>query len=162
MLYGRGTSYKIDTNKPFKVITRFHSDLRIERLYEQDGKLIQGNNQTDDSAAANHNKFSEPNNFKKFGGMKSMYESMDRGWVLVLSLWDDSSSAEMRWLDARYPVGSSDPGALRGPCEKAEHRPSELRKQFPNSQVVYSNLQVKSLGKSDPPKQWICEKCVFI
>merc|ERR1712185_546105 len=53
-------------------------------------------------------------NFEEKGGLGAVEKAIDAGVVLVMSLWDDHF-ANMLWLDATYPVDSSDPGAKRGP-----------------------------------------------
>merc|ERR1719213_484973 len=51
------------------------------------------------------------------GGLKVMGESLARGHVLVMSLWDDHE-ANMLWLDSNYPpdCDTDVPGCARGPC----------------------------------------------
>jgi len=44
-----------------------------------------------------------------------MSDALDRGVVLVMSLWDDKVS-NMLWLDSTFPVGSTATGAARGSC----------------------------------------------
>ena len=53
-----------------------------------------------------------------------MGESLDRGQVLVFSIWDDST-AQMQWLDGHSPLDGdeSKPGVLRGPCDKDSGKP---------------------------------------
>lgn len=102
--YGPGK--KIDTAKKITVVTQFittdktaKGDLKeIRRLYVQDGKVIQ-NSKTNipglkqaDSITTEFCKaikpiFGDKDDFNAKGGLKEMGESMDRGHVLVLSLW---------------------------------------------------------------------------
>jgi hypothetical protein len=81
----------LDSNKPYTVVTKFFSNKgqldRIERSYEQNGQMLYGFEQSDYSAALWHSKFSENNDFGRLGGMKVMGESMQKGWVLVMSIW---------------------------------------------------------------------------
>ena len=107
--YGPGSSFTIDTTRPFKVVTQFitndntdNGDLtEIKRFYVQDGKKfdfpntnISGlgsyNSLTNTNCANQKRVFEEPPTFLSKGGMKAMGESMKRGMVLVLSLWDDT------------------------------------------------------------------------
>lgn len=66
--------------------------------------------------------FGENNDYAKKGALKSMSDSLGRGVVLVMSLWDDKS-ANMLWLDSTYPVGSTSIGATRGSCSPDSGRP---------------------------------------
>ena len=123
--YGNGSDYDIDTSRPFTVVTEFvtadntdSTDLvEIRRSYKQDGKTIEqpkvqvnGNNYdsiTDDFCRDEALEFNIPNDqysyqysdFEKHGGMASVSAALDRGLVLVMSLWDDHY-ANMLWLDS--------------------------------------------------------------
>lgn len=44
-----------------------------------------------------------------------MGAAMDRGLVLVMSIWDDHD-ADMLWLDSTYPKHKTTPGGPRGSC----------------------------------------------
>ena len=162
-LYGFGSQYKVNTQKPFQVITQFltkdgtdNSDiLMIKRVYQQDGKIVQGGFLTSESGKANKAKFNEYNHFEELGGFKTMTESFRRGHVLAISLWDDVGSngpqgPSMAWLDSVYPSNSKEPGALRGRCDpKADRSPATLRRTVPNSQYTISNLQVRAITDYD-------------
>merc|ERR1739842_204799 len=47
--------------------------------------------------------FGDPDDFGEKGGLKGMGESLKRGHVLVMSMWDDHD-ANMLWLDSDYPL----------------------------------------------------------
>jgi len=106
--YGKGM--KIDTTKPFEVITQFITSdntdtgdlIKTQRYYKQGGVVIDGGFTTDASAAANFQKLQETNTaFAANGGLKSMGETFKRGnMVLVLSIWDDAAT-NMEWLDSK-------------------------------------------------------------
>lgn len=114
-LYGPGSQFQIDTTKPFDVITQFITSgntdtgdlIKIRRVLQQNGKTVNGGELTDASIAQNKAKFNEKNRFNELGGLKAMGKSFERKMVLVLSLWDDDSPAQMRWLDSRYPPDST-------------------------------------------------------
>lgn len=168
-LYGFGQQFKVNTQKPFRVITQFitqdgtdNSDIvMMKRVYQQDGKTIQGGFLTSESGKANKAKFNEYNHFEELGGFRTMTESYRRGHVLIFSLWDDSLSGgsapgqpgntnSMSWLDSVYPPGSKESGALRGRCDPNEDRsPATLRRTVPNSQYTVSNLEVRAITKYD-------------
>ena len=65
-----------------------------------------------------------------------MGESMERGMVLVMSLWDDHA-ANMLWLDSSYPPTKdpSAPGVTRGSCSPDSGKPSDVESQHPNSGI---------------------------
>lgn len=72
-----------------------------------------------------------------------MGESLDRGMVLVMSMWDDHE-ANMLWLDSDYPlnVDPSKPGVHRGTCSRDSGKPDDVENNFPNSSVKYFNVKV--------------------
>ena len=63
--------------------------------------------------------FGDPNDHAEKGGLRAMGDSMARGHVLVMSLWDDHD-VNMLWLDSDYPLDKdpSEPGVSRGPCSR--------------------------------------------
>ncbi len=154
-VYGFGPQYRINTKKPFQIITRFHQNaqgdlVRVERLYKQEGREVQGGNLTDSGAEQQSALFKEFNHHGKLGGLKAMGEAFKRGMVLVVSLWDDSSPAAMKWLDSIYPEGSNATGAERGPCRGLQDPPT-VRKNHPDAYVRYWDFSVKMLNVSAPP-----------
>mmetsp|Transcript_43312 Transcript_43312/g.109760 ORF Transcript_43312/g.109760 Transcript_43312/m.109760 type:complete len:106 (-) Transcript_43312:467-784(-) len=81
-----------------------------------------------------------------------MGEALDRGMVLVLSLWDDTDVSVL-WLDSAYPTNepADRPGVERGPCPGgAASEPKCLRSKFPESHVIFCTPR---LGRSDPPRR---------
>lgn len=57
--------------------------------------------------------------------------------------------ANMLWLDSIYPPEKEgQPGAARGPCAQTSGVPSEVIEQFPNSQVVWSNIRFGPIGST--------------
>merc|ERR1712187_855869 len=65
---------------------------------------------------------------------RAMGQSLDRGHVLALSLWDDVE-VNMLWLDSKYPLdkNATQPGVLRGDCQGGEYStPTYLRNTYPN------------------------------
>jgi cellulose 1,4-beta-cellobiosidase len=65
-----------------------------------------------------------------------MGEAMERGMVLVMSIWDDHE-ANMLWLDSDYPLDkpNSTPGVSRGPCSTSSGKPDDVESQSANSSV---------------------------
>ncbi|KAK3399705.1 concanavalin A-like lectin/glucanase domain-containing protein [Sordaria brevicollis] len=120
--YGRGEGNKVDTTRPFTVVTQFFSNTTaagekelssIKRLYLQDGKLITtstvnvpgydsaSDTITDEFCAKNKQIFGGVNAFANQGGLRQMGEALGRGMVLVFSVWHDAGSA-MKWLDGTF------------------------------------------------------------
>lgn len=167
--YGTGPQFKVDTKAPVTVVTRFitadgtdQGELtEITRFYVQNGKKIEnseavilgsggGNSITKQFCEDQKKAFGDPNDFEAKGGLKAMGDALDRGMVLVLSLWDDTD-VNMLWLDSAYPTNlpPRTPGVLRGPCPGGESsEPSSLRATVPDSSVEYSQFKVGAIGST--------------
>ena len=160
--FGTGSNFQVDTTKPVTVVTQFISsdgtdngDLtEIRRFYVQDGKQInttawQGfDSITDDYVNKAKAYFNDTKSFEPRGGLKRLGDVMkSNGMVLVMSLWDDSY-AQMAWLDATQPVGSTAVGSKRGPCADGSGDPSKLEKNSPNSKVVFSDIKFGDIGST--------------
>eukprot|EP00932_Pfiesteria_piscicida_P010277 SRR837773.21176.p2 GENE.SRR837773.21176~~SRR837773.21176.p2 ORF type:complete len:483 (-),score=214.07 SRR837773.21176:75-1484(-) len=179
--YGHGSDYALDTSKPMTVVTQFlthdgtdSGDLsEIKRFFVQDGKVVEnseatlmgagaGNSVTDAFCGKQKEAFGDLNDFQAKGGLKQMGEALDRGMVLVLSLWDDSQ-VNMLWLDSKFPADepSSAPGVLRGPCPGGStSTPEFLRKAHPNAQVSYSKIKVGTIGSTFSAGRRLSEELV--
>merc|ERR1719330_1183718 len=87
-----------------------------------------------------------------------MGESLDRGHVMAISLWDDVE-VNMLWLDSAYPLDkpATDPGVQRGDCPGGvESTPTYVRQNFPDGWVSFQNAFVGPIGSfltqpSPPP-----------
>lgn len=166
--YGPGSSFTIDTTKKFTVVTQFISndgtdngDLsEVRRFYVQDGKKIETpktnvsglgsfNSLSNANCASQKRVFEEEPTFLNKGGMKAMGESLKRGMVLVLSLWDDHE-ANMLWLDSDYPLNldPSKPGVKRGPCSRDSGKPADVERMYGNAHVGYSNVKFGTIGST--------------
>lgn len=166
--FGAGSQFVIDTTQPFTVITQFitsdgtdNGDLvAIRRKYKQKGKVIdqspvnvQGmpkdSDITDKFCNAQKSTFGDNPDFEKKGGMKATGEALNRGVVLVLSLWDDHD-VHMLWLDSNYPTteSPSKPGIARGPCSTDSGKPDDIETQYPNSQVRFFNIKTGTIGST--------------
>ncbi|KAH9870868.1 hypothetical protein J1614_006440 [Plenodomus biglobosus] len=129
-----GPGLKVDTKKPFTVVTQFPADNHgvlqaIVRKYVQDGIVIENaaQNITMDQAYCSAQAGAE--NYNRLGGHKGMGEALARGMVLAMSIWWDESGG-MQWLDAG--------GA--GPCNAAEGFPDEILKVEKAPVVKFSNI----------------------
>ena len=165
--FGPSQNFTLNTMQPITVITQFittdgtdNGDLsEVRRLWMQNGKLIKSNNVTvggkqynsvtDDFCNAQKLEFGDPNDYEKRGGHKTMGEALERGMVLVMSLWDDHA-ANMLWLDSDYPLNkpASAPGVARGTCPTSSGKPSDVEKQHPNAGVTYSNIKFGELDST--------------
>merc|ERR1712153_126040 len=158
--YGPGSDFQVNTQQPFSVVTRFHapsSDLiGIEQFYVQNGQEIHHPNsvglhnkniETDETCADQKKGFGDRNRFEEVGGMKKMGEALDRGMVLVISMWDDIL-VHMNWLDSYMGDDPSAPGALRGPCDPKDGAPETLREEHPDSKYTVSNLRWGEFGST--------------
>ncbi|KAG6901271.1 hypothetical protein C0995_014360 [Termitomyces sp. Mi166 len=169
-----GPSMTVDTTKKFTVVTQFlFSDppstnptltdlMEIRRLYVQDGVVIQNSKTSisgmpvgaydsiseyfcDDQKAA----FGDRTQFQAKGGLTQMGTALEKGMVLVLSIWDDHT-ANMLWLDSSYPVdaNASTPGVARGSCPTDSGDPGDVENQYPDASVTFSNIRVGDLGST--------------
>merc|ERR1712157_440100 len=82
-------------------------------------------------------------------------ESLDRGHVMAISLWDDVE-VNMLWLDSAYPLNkpATDPGVQRGDCPGGvESTPTYVRQNYPDGWVSFQNAFVGPIGSflSQPP-----------
>jgi len=167
--YGRGSDYKIDSSKPVTVVTQFltHDGTdtgelsEVRRFYVQDGAVIEnseatilgpgaGNSITDDFCSKQKSKFGDLNDFAAKGALRDMGAALERGMVLVLSLWDDTD-VSMLWLDAAYPSNQPlrKPGVLRGPCPSdATSEPNYLRATVPDAHAAFSQIKVGEIGST--------------
>lgn len=108
--------------------------------------------------------FNETNSFAQHGGMKNMGESLGRGMVFVMSLWDDHY-ADMLWLDSDYPTDlpSDAPGVHRGPCSTSSGVPADVEENHPKSKVVFSNIKYGPINSTFGEGNYACSsgKCTL-
>merc|ERR1719265_236419 len=161
--YGPGSGFQVNTDYPFKVVTRFHAPAgeltSIEQFYVQFGREIHHpnyanlgnqNTESDETCQAQKTAFSDRNRFAEMGGMKQMGEALDRVMVLVISMWDDIA-VSMNWLDSYMGDDPSAPGALRGPCDPADGEPETLREKHPESKYTVTNVKWGDFGTTTAP-----------
>ncbi|MBD5075211.1 hypothetical protein GUF45_27045, partial [Xanthomonas citri pv. citri] len=93
---------------------------------------------TDDYCTEIKDYFGDVQDFGAKGGMRGMGQSLDRGHVLVMSLWDDHY-ANMLWLDSSYPTDAdpNTPGIARGPCPTDGGDPADLEANSPGATVKF-------------------------
>lgn len=158
--YGASPDFTLDSSRPFTVVTQFVTDdgtdtgklVEMRRKYVQDGKVIENpavevdgktyDSVSDDFCVAQKGVFGDNDQFSKKGGMGAMGDSMSRGHVLVMSLWDDYD-VNMLWLDSTYPTDAtnSTPGAYRGTCPTTSGDPAYVEANYPSSYVKYFNIR---------------------
>merc|ERR1712224_10616 len=152
-----------NTEQPFKVVTRFHAPngalLAIEQFYIQNGNEIHHPNyaalgnenmESDATCKAQKDSFGDRNRFEEMGGMVRMGDALDRGMVLVVSMWDDIA-VSMNWLDSYMGDDASAPGALRGPCDPADGEPETLREAHPDAGYTVTNIKWGDFGTTTAP-----------
>jgi len=164
--YGPGPNFKVDTTKPFTIVTQFITEdgtdfsplSEIKRFFVQNGTVVSNpdlqfgaprglDSVSDEYCAAEAQAFGEPSKALEKGGMKAMGDALDRGMTLVLSLWDDHA-VDMLWLDSNYPLDkpATAPGVARGTCDQSSGKPADVESQFPDATVKYSNIKFGAIG----------------
>jgi len=160
--------FVLDSTKPVTVVTQFITSdgtangplSEIKRFYVQNGQTIPNsesnfsglkayNSITDQFCNDQKTLFGDHNDFETKGGLKAMGTSLEKGMVLVMSLWDDHA-VYMLWLDSDYPTtGSpSTPGISRGSCATSSGRPDDVESKYPNSNVIYSDIKYGAIGST--------------
>ncbi|KAG9020140.1 hypothetical protein FS837_008563 [Tulasnella sp. UAMH 9824] len=76
-----------------------------------------------------------------------MGQSLNRGGVLVLSVWDDYT-VNMLWLDSTYPTDCTKDGCYRGTCATTSGVPSDVESSASSATVTYSNIRVGPIGST--------------
>ncbi|EIM84171.1 uncharacterized protein STEHIDRAFT_148616 [Stereum hirsutum FP-91666 SS1] len=162
-----GPGLTIDTTQKITVVTQFITDdgtadgnlAQINRVYVQNGQVIQnsnstipgvtGNSITDDFCDAQKTAFGDTNDFDKHGGLAQMGAAFKAGMVLVLSIWDDYA-VNMLWLDSTYPTTdtAADPGAARGNCSTTSGAPADVESSAASAAVIYSNIKYGPIGST--------------
>merc|ERR1719387_2747055 len=169
--YGRGSKFTLDTSKPMTLVTQFLTHdgtddgelTEIRRIWVQDGKVVHNaksknfkpfpesstitEQMCEDSATA----YGGNNHFRHLGGLKEMGDSIARGHVLAISLWDDIEVA-MMWLDSDWPRNkdpATHPGVSRGPCPgEAMSFPKYVRENFPDATHRYTDFAIGEIGST--------------
>lgn len=136
--------------------------IEIRRIYVQDGKVIPNsinlldgidpvNNLNDAFCAQTKETFGDVDDTGEKGGLLTMGDSLARGHVLVMSMWDDHD-ANMLWLDSNYPLDKdpSEPGVDRGPCPTDSGVPADMEANYPDATVKYYNVKWGPIGSTYP------------
>jgi cellulose 1,4-beta-cellobiosidase len=81
--------------------------------------------------------------------LKKMGDALDKGMVLVMSLWGDFF-AHMLWLESNYPTDgdASKPGVARGTCATDSGDPTKLIDSNPDATVSFSNVRWGPIGST--------------
>jgi len=167
--YGRGPGFAVDTTRPMTVVTQFITEdgtdtgrlSEIRRFYVQDKRVIHSpptvllghddhDSITDGFCTEKKTLFGDVNDYEAKGGTAGMGESLDRGHVMALSLWDDVD-VNMLWLDSCYPLDKpcSAPGVHRGQCPGGESStPSYVREKFPDGWTSFANAAIGEIGST--------------
>jgi len=142
-----GPGLKVDTTKPFTVITQFPAGKNgvlqeIVRKYVQNGKIIEN---AAPSIKMNQEYCTAQGgavHFNALGGMKGMGDALARGMVLALSIWWDEGGY-MNWLDS----GDS------GPCNATEGAPAVVVTKEKKPTVTFSQIKWGEIGSTFGPQR---------
>lgn len=166
--YGPGSSFTLDSTKPFTVVTQFITSdktangnlVEIKRFYKQNGKIIQTpnanwkgidavNSITDKVCTQSKTLFGDTNDHATKGGLTALGNALKKGVVLTLSLWTDHA-ANCLWLDSSYPLNKSPslPGVARGTCATTSGVPKDVEAAVPGATVKYSNIRIGDIGST--------------
>merc|ERR1712188_187798 len=89
-------------------------------------------------------------NFIQKCGFAAMDKALEKGVVLVMSLWDDHD-VNMLWLDSIYPTDGSQPGSKRGTCAITSGVPKDVEAKQANANVKFSDIKVGAIGSTVKP-----------
>ncbi|KAK6330374.1 hypothetical protein TWF696_003470 [Orbilia brochopaga] len=149
--YGPGPSFKLNTLKPFTVVTQFDADRRgklvsYHRYYIQNRKRIDPPkatqphlppvNHMDDAYCA---ATGGATRYLDLGATEEMGDALSRGMVLAMSVWWDEGGF-MNWLDS----GNS------GPCDATEGSPATIKSIQPDTSVTFSKIMWGDIGSTHP------------
>jgi len=155
--YGPGSNFAVDSTKTITVTTQFHADQggglsEIVQLFTVDGAVINRRSVTvggstfdsitTDYCTTEDKAYSGSGTFSSSGGLEMMGRSLDRGMVLVMSLWNDPTS-NMLWLDGTSGTGD---GSVRGPCGTTDD--SQDSSSESAAGVTYSNFKFGDLDST--------------
>jgi len=166
--WGPGSSFKIDSTKPVTVTTQFITDdgtdsgrlSEVKQIYTQNGQVVEHSMYTVNGNQ--HNTISDDyckdwvadtqdgTNFLAKGGLSSVEKAIEKGVVLVMSLWDDHD-VNMLWLDSTYPTDGSQPGSHRGTCSTDSGVPADVESQHGDSSVKFSDIKYGPIGSTVGP-----------
>lgn len=143
-----GLEGQVDTRKPFRVVTQFHTDTQTEsgtlveiaRSYIQDGKPIHNagirlNHRFYDSLTAGFCTASHAVSFHHHDGLSAIGKALKQGMVLIMGIW---GGEYMTWLDS----------AGAGPCSKNEDQTSFIKHHSPKTKVTFGNIRWGDIGST--------------
>ena len=143
-----GHEGEVDTRKPFRVVTQFHTDtqtesgtlVEIRRLYIQAGKIIPNagislNHHSYDSLTSDFCTASHAVSFHHHDGLFAMGDALRQGMVLVMGIW---GGEYMTWLDSDEA----------GPCSKKEDQTSFIKHHSPNTKVKFGDIRWGDIGST--------------
>lgn len=137
-----GLGLKVDTSKPFTVVTQFPAKngilQQIVRKYVQNGVVIENaakNVTTMDQAYCDAQGGAEM--FSSLGGMAGMGGALERGMVLAMSIWWDEGG-HMTWLDS----------GEAGPCNATEGDPKIIQQIEKDPTVTFSKIKWGEIGST--------------
>ncbi|KAG9412140.1 hypothetical protein AC1031_017769 [Aphanomyces cochlioides] len=156
--YGPGSSFTLDSSKPYTVVTQFITDdntaignlVEIKRYFVQNGKTIAhpdpnwpglrqpGSSITDGFCDQVKAVFNSVNDHKAKGGLVAMGKVLQRGLVLSFTSW----TGDLPWLDGSYPGSDpTKPGGSQGSCAPNSPIPTY-------APITVSNIRVGDIGST--------------
>merc|ERR1712039_827468 len=163
---GPGSEFTVDSSQVVTVVTQFITAdgtdtgelVEIRRKYVQNGNVIENSvmnidgfeqydSITEDFCQNYKVAFNDYDDHTIKGGLKVMGESLARGMVLTMSLWDDHE-ANMLWLDSTYPTDGQQKGSKRGPCGIKSGVPKDVETNHPDASVTFSNIRFGEIGST--------------
>ncbi|CAK4624538.1 unnamed protein product [Aphanomyces euteiches] len=136
--YGPGSSYTVDTSKPFSVVTQFMTGdntpngnlVNINRFYVQNGKKISNPVQINEGYCSSGSSGSN-------GGLKAMGRALKDGMVLAISVW----TGDMSWLDS----------GANGPCPASPPTVTSASYSMTNIRVGDLGTTTSAVTPPSPP-----------
>lgn len=144
--YGRNKT--VDTNRKFSVVTQFVASAEgnlvdIKRFYVQDGRVIEnvvarvGGGSVEVEGITDEYCGVVATWTQQRGGIAEMGRALERGMVLIFSIWADDGGF-MTWLD----------GGNSGPCSDTEGDRRLIQQHTPDASVTFSNIRWGEIGST--------------
>jgi cellulase len=143
-----GLRSRVDTRTPFRVVTQFLTHdgttdgtlVEIRRKFIQRGRTfanptIKLSGKDYDSISGSYCESIDATSFSHHGGLDHIGDSLRRGMVLVMGIWNDGTDY-LNWLDS----GDA------GPCSKTEGKPTLIKKKHPDTSVTFGDIRWGDIG----------------
>ncbi|CAK4911603.1 unnamed protein product [Aphanomyces euteiches] len=141
--YGPGSSFTLDSSKPYTVVTQFITDDKmLPTIAHPDpnwpGLSQPGSSITDSFCDQVKYVFNSVNDHKAKGGLVAMGKALQRGLVLSFTSW----TGDLPWLDGTNPGSDpTKPGGSQGSCPPNSPIPTV-------APITVSNIRVGDIGST--------------